>query len=184
MKALKIERLKIDAAGGLLALVLCGTGYLFGLAPVLKAEADATELNSELLTLSEQVEAQRTATQGYAAALSIIGERLRSESVSLGSREGVSDILALVGQSAESNGLVVDALTPRPLERDTGFDRIPIELRGRGRYPDVAAFVHDLRARDATLAARVLDIRSDPSGQGASFELELVWFVRSVPTGS
>ncbi|KAA0216473.1 MAG: hypothetical protein DYG94_04815 [Leptolyngbya sp. PLA3] len=183
MKDLKIERLKIDAVGGLIALALCGAGYVFGLRPVLAARADAAELNSELFTLSEQVDAQRTATHGYEAALSIIEERLHADPVSLGSRDGVSDILALVGQAAEARGLVVDALTPRAVEKDTGFDRIPIEVRGRGSYPDVAGFIYDLRARDMTIASRVLDIRSDPGGLGSSYNLELVWFVRSVPGG-
>lgn len=183
MKAMKVERLKIDVVGGLVALGFCGAGYLFGLRPVLVTQAATANLNSELLALSEQVEAQRIATHGYEAALSIIEERLESHPVTLGSRDGVSDILSLVGQAAEARGLVIDALTPRPLEKDGGFDRIPIEVRGRGGYPDVAAFLHDLRSRDITIAARVLDIRSDPTRLGSSFDLELVWFVRSAPGG-
>ncbi|MCL4219967.1 MAG: type 4a pilus biogenesis protein PilO [Phycisphaerales bacterium] len=183
MKSIRAERLKIDVVGGMVALGLCAAGYFFGLHPVLAAHAATGELNTELLTLSEQVEAQRIATQGYEAALSIIEERLSEGAVTLGSREGVSDILAMVGQAAEARGLVIDALTPRPVEKGKGFDRIPMEVRGRGRYPDVAAFLHDLRVRDITIAVRVLDIRSDPARQGSSFDLELVWFVRSVPSG-
>lgn len=183
MKTMKVERLKIDALGGLAALTLCGAGYLLGLRPVFAAQAAARELNADLLTLSEQVEAQRTATQGYQAALTIIEERLQADPVTLGSRDGVSEILAMVGQAADARGLVVDALTPRPVEKGKGFDRIPIEVRGRGGYPDVVAFARDLRTRQVTIAIRTLDLRSDPTRAGSSFDMELVWFVRSVPGG-
>lgn len=173
---------RIDVLGGSVLVCVCAATFLLGVQPLFKAGIERADLEIELSTLERQVELQSMATTSYAAALSLIDERLLEHPVELGDREQVSDVLAWVAQAAESHDMVIDSLIPKPPESDQVFDRVPIEMRGRGTYPDVAAFLHEIRERDVTLATRSFDLRAEDSTRLPTFSVELVWFVRPVPS--
>jgi len=180
MKLVRTDTLKVDAAGIVACALMGGAVYLFGLGPLINAQTTRESLDFEVLSLSEQVEVQTAATQAYGEALELIESRLGVEPVELRDAEGLSSLLAAISLSTQTHHLVVDALTPRIVEHDEAFDRIPIELRGQGSYPDVARFIHELRVSDPTIAVRMLDLRAGSGEQPAVFHLELVWFVQPV----
>lgn len=173
----------LDLFAGLTLLGICGATFLFGIRPLLQANTAKAELTLELQTLEKQIALQNAATTGYADALSLIDERLSDDPVELGERQRVSEVLAWVAQEAESHELVIDSLIPKPAESHDLFDRLPIEMRGRGGYPDVVDFLHEIRAQNGAMAVRGLEVRADDPTRLPTFSVELVWFVQPVPAG-
>ncbi|GAB4383737.1 MAG: hypothetical protein Kow0022_04350 [Phycisphaerales bacterium] len=171
----------LDLLAGLALLGVCGATLFFGILPLIQANTAKAELTLELRMLEKKIALQNAATAGYADALSLIDERLSDDPVELGERQRVSEVLAWVAQEAESHELVIDALIPKPVESHAPFARLPIEMRGRGSYPDVADFLHQIRQRDGAIAVRALELRADDPTRLPAFSIELVWFVQPVP---
>jgi Tfp pilus assembly protein PilO len=144
--------------------------------PWLGGRSERAALAERVAALRDDVDEHERVTGVLAAALETIDERVAAESVTLRSAGLVTEKLTEIGALAGEHGLVMDSMSPGKLEEGTGVWRVPITMRGIGRYVEVSRFVGDVRGRDGAVAVRGLQM-SRTGDDAGRFEVEFVWFV-------
>lgn len=175
---------KIHAAGIGAVAVLAGAGYLFGLSPILAAHAkQATQVErvNELEKALEEVVREREAV---AARVAEAQERADSTVVVLESRRQLNARLGAIAELAAEADLDVHAIQPREIQSNDAYDIVPIELTGRGRYPDAVAFTNALHEAFTDLSVQAFSLSGNPRSDrdGDAFSFSLAWYTESVRT--
>ncbi len=172
------SRMTIDVLGGAACLSMLLAAYFVGVRGWFHETALAESLITESAEVARENRASRENEQAIEASLIAINHGLEAEGVTLASGTELTGRLIAIGSLAEQAGVVIETLTPRPIETGDEFDRQPIALRCIGTYPACVALLHAIREKDPTIAARSVAIVRSGTDNTASLEVELVWFVR------
>lgn len=172
------SRMMIDVLGAAACLSMLLAAYFFGVRGWLHGTALAESLTSESASIAQDNRTSRDTEQAIEDSLITINHSLDTQGVTLASGTELTRRLIAIGSLAEQAGVVIETLTPRPIEPGDEFDRQPIALRCVGTYPDCVTFLHTLREKDPTIVARSIAIQRTGSDESAGMDVQLVWFVR------
>jgi len=152
---------------------LLGALYYFGLH--MPAEEELAGVQAEFGTLQAQLTQARERQQEFL--------RLREE---LANREGldqanmrvlpeeaeIASFLQDLNRLADTSGLSMRLVEPRPEEPDTQFVRLPVALRVTGRYHQVARFFHNVSRIDRAISMENIQL-SEPTIDGEDVVLDV-----------
>jgi Tfp pilus assembly protein PilO len=134
------------------------------------------EVDSLRLSIQETTHRVRSLEIDAASAqrdVAAAAKALESVSVRLVSVDARNSRLAELTRLASTLGLTVDELSPHEPVKGELFDRVLIDVRGRGSYPDAAMFLHLIH--DEFLDTEVRSFRITRNDGDAMFEIRLVW---------
>jgi len=89
----------------------------------------------------------------------------------------INAVLARISEQAVECDLKVDKLVPQPPQAGPRFKIVPIQLTGRGTFPNAARFLHRLRKELPDAGVVFLDLRGVRGDPGeAEFQFRIEWY--------
>lgn len=177
-----IKTWKIHAAGGGAMVVLTLLAYLVGLRPLLISHGLSITLRSNLQDQEFKAAQLSRTCSSMEGSLLRIRRELEESPLKLQGSEYRNERLALLTELAAMNGLDVDVVQTTEVKHDEYFDMVPIQLRGTGRYPDCAAFLHHLNEKfpDTGVKSFTLTGRPGFKSTNSHFRFEMIWYASPV----
>ena len=168
---------QIDAAGVALCIAIAVGTYFGGVRPAMRRRASLDSQRSELAGRRQRV-AELTGTNAeFTKELDRTRGALAAGKIILESPRSANRRVGQIAKLSSECGLDVDDI--RLGERVVGFRclLVPVELAGRGRYPDCAVFFHRLGKEfpDTGVASFEISSRPDNPAESGKFQCELIW---------
>lgn len=162
-----------DMCGVLVLVACCAAAWMISIHPALQRTHQVEHLRTEILVAATQVRELEQRTTRAQHDLANASAELEHASVRLVSIDARNARLAELTTLASGLGLAVDELSPAEPAKGELFERVAIEIKGRGTYPALARFVHTLHADYPD--TEVSSFRISRSGGDAVYSLRLVW---------
>ncbi len=170
---------RMDSIGVAVFIALTGLAYLLEFEPAMRdrdaLRAGATELadkretstrlQSTIYSLNNQIQARQAA---------------QATELKLQPPTQINDRLSALSTLATDHGLTVEAIEPGEAKGAVRYSTIPIRILGRGKYPQVARFIHALRTELPDTS--VTDLAISGAGDTApTVTLNLLWYAAPAP---
>ncbi len=176
-KLITLRSWQISAMGMCACAGLAVLWYVAGYSPLAEARAAHQAMEQDLATKRDDLAHINQLQVAHKKSL----ERMEAEArgrVSLQPQEKLLDRLSELSRSAAKMGLTLDETkpgAPSPRER---FTVVPIHLSGKGAFPGIAAFLHDLRSTCPDTGVVAFNLRGEPeqTDKPAMFVLDLAWY--------
>lgn len=174
----QLDPSKIHGLGLGAIVVLSLLGSLLGLRPLTRQHDHTVAQRQELASTSQRAEAHGREEEAISQELKRIRSSLAASSLTLRTAADRNVRLARLTELAETHRLEVDGLTSSAIKHDEHYDMVPIELRGKGSFPDCAAFIHRLNSQFRDMSVNALEINGTPGLETAQvgFRFEMTWY--------
>ena len=181
-KQTKFSHPDIDGVACLLAAIIAGAAFWWGVWPLLHAEDEAQHLAKQMAASQAQLDAARADYLAMRAKLVGTQEQLDRLAVILDDPDQLSSRQAQIGRAFTDHGIEVGQLTVGTIEHGPLLDLIPLRLSGSGAFPDLVATMHLLRDEFPDMAITAFQIagsggRGGSEFDGVSFSLGIAWYV-------
>lgn len=163
----------IDALGLGVTAVILAVSWFTTVRPALERRNAVELLRSAVVETTHRVRTLELDTARAMREVAAASKALESVSVHLVSVDARNTRLAELTRLATTLGLTVDELSPQEPVKGELFDRVIIDVRGRGSYPDAAKYLHLIH--DEFLDTEVRSFRITRNDGNAIFEICLVW---------
>ncbi len=173
------NRTAVDVLGFLACATMLSAAYFFGVRTWMEGTERSEHLLNETNAIKVQLEQESEEIGHASTSLQRIEGQLRAEGVSLDDATAITNRLISLGTIAESAGVVIETLTPRPLEKAAAFDRQPIAFKCSGDFAACLQILSELRQADRTIACRSVSFQRANANSTIVMNLDLVWFVRA-----
>ncbi len=152
--------------GGIFALIvvlLLGAGYWFLIKGQMEQLDHAERTELQLRAEFEEKQQRAANLAAYEAQLEEIERMFASLLQLLPSTAEIPSLLVDVSQAALAVGLEIELFQPRPEVNQTFYAEVPIQLRVRGTYEQLALFVSQVSAMPRIVTVHNVHIRPDRS---------------------
>lgn len=171
------SRINVHAVGATTCAALALAGWFLLLRPMANARNAYAGLIADLQSQRQTLDAQRAAELAGRSAAKVAGDSLAAHPLLLQPATAVNTRLQAITELATARNLRIDTIEAG---RPDAFERyavIPIQLSGRCRFQDLAAFLADLRQQmpDIDLSSTDLSGRFTEGSLGQSLIMKLRW---------
>lgn len=171
---------RMDSIGVAVFVVLTAIAYFIEFEPAMRdrdalsagsaalAEKRDTiaKLQSTIHTINGQIQAQQTA---------------QANELKLQPPAQINDRLSTLSTLATDHGLTVEAIEPGEGTTAVRYSTVPIRINGRGKYPQVARFIHALRTELPDTAVTDISIAGGGGDTAPTVTLNLLWYAAPTP---
>lgn len=169
--------MKIDIIGGCTLVGLTVLAWMFAVQPYQQAVTTRESLEAQLDTELSQAGDLRRSAEAARQAAEVYEARQHASAIQLQPATQFNSRLAALTALAAKFALEVNSIAPGELVVRAHRGDIPIRIEGRGRYPDLAAFLANVHEEHRDTAVRSLLMVADQNTGVPSFTLDLVWAV-------
>ena len=166
-------------AGGVGAIVvLTLLAYLVGLRPLFVSYGEVLVQKSTLISLQSRVSQLKQSRKSLSSILAGVRQELDASQLILQTSDFRNEHLAQLTNLAELNGLNVEGLQTTDVIHNDHYDMVPIQMTGFGRFPDCAAFLHQLNSKYPDTGVKSFELKGKPGPNPADsfFRFNMVWY--------
>jgi type IV pilus assembly protein PilO len=143
----------------LIIAALAGAGYWFLIKDQIETLDRVERQEAQLRAEFEQKQQRAASLAAYEAQVEEMERMFASLLQLLPSTAEIPSLLVDISQAALSVGLEIELFQPRGESRQTFYSRVPVQLRVRGNYEQMAAFVSSISAMPRIVTVHDLFIR-------------------------
>ncbi len=169
------------AVGAVLCLSLLGTGYQFGVRPMLSQGKTPADWAAEVDDAQAEAALQEATVQRLSRELEMSQRELASRPMQLLAASEVNRRLAALSDLAEAHGLTLASSQPGTETALTYYAYVPITLGGQGGFAQVVGFLGALSETFPDVGVHAFDMTRGQVA-GGRFTLTLNWYVRPSQT--
>lgn len=147
----------------LIVAALVGAGYWFFIKDQRETLAQGERREVQLRAEFEEKQRRAANLAAYEAQLDEIERMFASLLQLLPSTAEIPSLLVDISQTALNVGLEIELFEPKPEVNQTFYAEVPIQLRLRGNYEQLAAFVSGVSAMPRIVTVHDVFVRSDRS---------------------
>lgn len=175
---------KIHAGGVGAIIVLTLLAYLVGLRPLVVSYGEVLVQKSTLLSQQSRVGQLKKSRESLSSMLAGVRQELEASQLTLQTSDFRNEHLAQLTNLAELNGLNVDGLQTTDVKHNDHYDMVPILMTGFGRFPDCAAFLHQLNSKYPDTGVKSFELKGKPGPKPADsfFRFNMVWYASPLAT--
>jgi hypothetical protein len=192
------HNLRIDAAGLFACVVLTIAAYLAGALPLVHRHEQASARADEMAAGRQRHQELMACNHQLKSRLWTVEQAVAKADIMLQPARLINQRIAALTALANETGLEIQSINPGapesgpsrvPMDRDSGpgapggqrFSQLPIRISGTVQsFQHGAAFLHNLRQTFHDMSVTGIDLADNPAeprSAGASFTLQLVWYV-------
>ncbi len=183
---LKSLRLRIDAGGLVVGLLLTGVVFMLGVKPVLDREADRAAQRHAVS--DQQREADRVTATLTVMRNNLVKfrEAVQASSIQLRNTAYLNQRVGEITSLATSAGLQVDEVMPGSVTSGDRYDMVPIELAGTGGFAACAKLLDELHTAFPDVGVSSLEIIGKPAAphEPATYRIGLTWYAAPRPAAA
>lgn len=157
----------------LLVLVVTLSGYFIRLKAPTQAYAESVALERRLLQTLEERQLQVGELDAERSALEDAEQRLRTERWRLDAGEGMSELLDELAMSRHEHGLLFERLDVLEAQKQPEYSLTPLEMRVRGHYPALRAWLEQWLQRLRLLSVSRLALAMDDDAGLLAAQLQI-----------
>jgi Tfp pilus assembly protein PilO len=183
---LKSLRLRIDAVGVVVGLLLTGAVFMLGVKPVLDREADRA---AQRQAVSDQQREADRVTATLTVMRNNLGkfrEAVQASSIQLRNTSYLNQRVGEITALATAAGLQVDEVVPGSVSAAGRYDMVPIELAGSGAFAACAKLLNELHGAFPDVGVSSLEIAGKPAApmEPATYRIGLTWYAAPRPAAA
>jgi Tfp pilus assembly protein PilO len=175
---LKLTVRQIDIAGIVVCLLLTALAYVLVLRPVARDRATLAALRGDIGSTERAKASIETSQLRLESDLAAVRGEVEASPVKLAPATKLNLRLARIERSAQESGLLIDETRSSAVVMGERYDTVPIEVSGRGSYPDCARFLHRLQRDlpDVEVLGFELSASPDEARARPTFRFDLAWY--------
>lgn len=168
----------IHAGGVGAVVVLTLLAYMVGLRPLFVSYGEVLVQKSTLISQQSRISHLKKSRKSVSSLLAGVCQELEASQLTLQTSDFRNEHLAQLTDLAELNGLNVDGLQTTDVIHNDHYDMVPIQMTGFGRFPDCAAFLHQLNSKYPDTGVKSFELKGKPGPKPVDsfFRFSMVWY--------